>query len=104
MGAGFSAASAVDYSQPGLGDIPESCVASVLLHLSPTQICELARLNRTFRGAASADFVWESKLPENYGYLVDKLCGETPASLGKKEIYARLCRPNLFDGGGKVGS
>ncbi|RWR87603.1 F-box domain-containing protein [Cinnamomum micranthum f. kanehirae] len=101
MGAGFSAAEVDDSSETGLGDIPEGCVASILLHLTPTEICKLARLNRAFRGAALADFVWESKLPRNYGYLVDKFFDGVPESFRKKEIYARLCRPKSFDGGTK---
>ncbi|XP_058085348.1 F-box protein PP2-A13-like [Magnolia sinica] len=110
MGAGISTFSPPQSSEgcsssrlkTGLDDIPESCIASVLVHLSPTEICSLARLSRSFRGAASADFVWELKLPKNYRYLVQKLFDEIPADLSKKEIYARLCRPNLFDGGTKV--
>ncbi|KAI6702458.1 hypothetical protein NL676_011594 [Syzygium grande] len=85
-----------------LGDIPESCVASVLMHLDPPEICGLARLNRAFRGASSADFIWESKLPENYGAIVEKVLEEPKVlNLGKKEIYARLCRPSALDGGTK---
>jgi hypothetical protein len=37
--------------------MPESCVAAVLLYLNPLEICHAARLNRVFRGAASADCV-----------------------------------------------
>ena len=90
-------------------------MASVLLYLDPPEICALARLNRTFRGAASADSVWETKLPTNYGYLLEKARafeeeeGEEKGGRGKglgfgskKEMYARLCRPNPFDGGTKV--
>ncbi|KAL6004559.1 hypothetical protein ACLOJK_005114 [Asimina triloba] len=85
----------------GLNDVPESCIAAILTHLTPIEICRLAKLNRTFRGAASADFVWELKLPKNYKYLVEKLLDGIPADASKKEIYARLCRPNPFDGGAK---
>ncbi|KAL7003306.1 hypothetical protein U1Q18_004464 [Sarracenia purpurea var. burkii] len=89
-------------SQPtSLGDIPENCVALVLTHLDPPQICKLARLNRVFRQASLSDFVWESKLPENYGGLVKKLFNENPENLSKREIFARLCRPNHLDGGTK---
>lgn len=88
--------------KPGLGDIPESCAASVLMHLSPPDICKLARLNRAFHGAASADFVWESKLPVNYRYLVEDLFEENPENFTKKEIFARLCQPNPIDDGKKV--
>lgn len=90
--------------KPRLGDIPESCVAMVLMHMDPPEICKLARLNRAFRGAASADFIWESKLPSNYGFIIDRVFQETKMveNLGKREIYARLCRPNSFDSGTKV--
>lgn len=97
-----------------LGDLPENCVAEVLLRLDPPEICRMARLSRTFRGAASGDGVWESKLPRNYASLLAVAAagdgGERQAAaaaleteaLPKKEVYARLCRRNRFDGGKKV--
>ena len=102
MGAGFSAACAQPPST-GLSDVPENCVAEVLMYLDPPQICNLARLSKTFHMASSADFVWESKLPSNYKFLVKKLLAEDPENLSKKEIYARLCQANSFDGANKVG-
>ncbi|XP_058739109.1 F-box protein PP2-A15 [Vicia villosa] len=86
---------------PSLGDIPENCVARVFLHLSPPEICNLARLNRAFRGAASADSVWESKLPSNYQDLVRLLPVERCRGLSKKDIFAALSRPLPFDDGNK---
>jgi hypothetical protein len=77
-------------------------VALLLVYLDPPEICKLARLNRAFRGASLADFVWESKLPSNYEVLVREVLGELPENLGKREIYARLCRANSLDGGTKV--
>ena len=89
--------------RPRLGDIPESCAALVLAQLDPPEICKLARLNRFFHGASSADFIWESKLPSNYKFIVEKVLGDTILlNLQKKELYARLCRPNPFDAGMKV--
>ncbi|GAB4856915.1 hypothetical protein Ancab_014833 [Ancistrocladus abbreviatus] len=85
----------------GLGDLPESCVAMVLKYLEPKDICKLAKLNRAFREASSADFVWESKLPSNYQRLIEKVFDKFPDDLCKKDIYAMLCRPNSFDGGTK---
>lgn len=89
--------------ETGLGDLPESCIAEVMLHLDPPGICKLAKLSRTFRGAASGDFVWETKLPSNYHYLLQKASDdkELEVPLTKKEIFARLCRQNPFDGGTK---
>uniref|UniRef100_A0A6N2NLE2 F-box domain-containing protein n=1 Tax=Salix viminalis TaxID=40686 RepID=A0A6N2NLE2_SALVM len=88
-------------SRPNLDDIPESCVSSIFMFLDPPDICKLAKLNKTFHGASSADFVWETKLPSNYKFLVEKVLGQSPESLSKKEIYARLCQPNCFDDGTK---
>ncbi|XP_009761469.2 F-box protein PP2-A12-like [Nicotiana tabacum] len=91
-------------ANPGLGDLPESCVASVMVYLDPQEICKISMLNRAFRDASSADFVWESKLPLNYGSLIDRVFAADdnfPTNLCKRDIYARLCRPNYFDGGTK---
>ncbi|KAK6239902.1 hypothetical protein QUC31_005371 [Theobroma cacao] len=89
-------------SRPRLGDIPESCAALVLAQLDPPEICKLSRLNRSFCGASSADFIWESKLPSNYRFIVEKVLGDTTLlTLQRKELYARLCRPILFDAGTK---
>lgn len=84
-----------------LDDIPESCVAMVLSCLDPPEICQLARLNRAFRAASSADFIWESKLPPDYRYLVERFLNESCLNLGKKDIFARLSKPISFDGGTK---
>lgn len=90
--------------QPRLGDIPESCVALILMQMDPPEICKLARLNRAFRGASLADFIWESKLPPNYRFIVDRVFDESTKSKisGKRDTYARLCRSNSFDDGTKV--
>ncbi|KAG9455014.1 hypothetical protein H6P81_007918 [Aristolochia fimbriata] len=83
---------------PGLGDIPESCVACVFLYLTPPEICNLARLNRAFRGAASSDSVWEAKLPPNYQNLLQKLSPDAALqNPSKKDIFALLSRRILFD-------
>lgn len=87
---------------PGLGDIPESCVACVFMYLTPPEICNLARLNRAFRGAASSDWVWEKKLPPNYQDLLDLLPPERYHNLSKKDIFALLSRSVPFDDGNKV--
>lgn len=110
MGAGLSALftgegdSSLSQSpvRPSLGDLPESCVALVIGYLDPLEICKLARLNRAFRGASLADFVWEEKLPPNYQILVGKVFGYLPETWGKRDIYERLCKANTLDGGTKV--
>jgi hypothetical protein len=92
-------------TKPSLGDLPEGCVALILEYLNPQEICKLARLNRAFRGASWADFVWESKLPVNYEDLIGRVLGDDlKDKLCKREIYTRLCRANAFDDGTKVRS
>ncbi|CAN4118866.1 unnamed protein product [Withania somnifera] len=99
MGASLSntAVNGVSDGVTGLGDIPESCVASVFMYLTPPEICNLARLNRSFRGAASSDAVWESKLPCNYQQMLDLLPPWRYEGVSKKGIFALLSRPVSFD-------
>ncbi|XP_015967484.1 F-box protein PP2-A13 [Arachis duranensis] len=90
----------------GLGDIPESCISFIMKSFDPKEICQLAKVNKTFHRASSADFVWESKLPQSYKFLLNKILGDNNKedlirTMSKKEVYAKLCRPNFFDGGTK---
>ncbi|KAK4800402.1 hypothetical protein SAY86_020889 [Trapa natans] len=104
MGAIFSYSSFASSAAPpsaGLGALPESCVASVLTYLEPKDICRLAELNRAFRDASFADFVWESKLPSNYGALFRRLFDLSADGFSKREVYRRLCATSGFDGGTK---
>ncbi|KAK1299879.1 F-box protein PP2-A15 [Acorus calamus] len=77
------------------------------MHLTPPEICNLARLNRAFRGAASSDYVWESKLPPNYPLLRSILLPSSSSSsannspLSKKSVFALLSRPLPLDDGTK---
>lgn len=88
--------------KPKLTDIPESCMALVLSCLDPPEICKLARLNRAFRDASSADFIWEPKLPSTYPYILKILIqDESFTPLGKRDIFALLSKPNSFDAGTK---
>lgn len=77
-------------------------MASVMTYLDPPEICKLSMLNRNFRVASSADFIWESKLPANYESIIERLFGDDEnfeENLCKRDIYALLCRPILLDGG-----
>ncbi|KAG7533899.1 F-box domain [Arabidopsis thaliana x Arabidopsis arenosa] len=92
----------------GLEDVPENCVTAMFMYMEPPEICLLARVNKSFHRASRSDAVWEHKLPPNYKFLVRRIL-EDQNEVGekekliirKKEIYARLCRPNLFDAGTK---
>ncbi|KAK6142851.1 hypothetical protein DH2020_023199 [Rehmannia glutinosa] len=87
-------------TRPKLEDIPDSCIALVLSYLDPPEIAKLARLKRAFLAASSADFIWVPKLPSTYPYILSK-SDQGAEDKGKMDIYARLCRPNPFDGGTK---
>lgn len=104
MGASLSntAENGTATGRTGLGDIPESCVACVFMYLTPPEICNLARLNQAFRGAASSDAVWESKLPSHYHHMLDLLPPWRHEGLSKKSIFALLSRPVSFDHDNKV--
>ncbi|CAF1722255.1 hypothetical protein HID58_085669 [Brassica napus] len=90
-----------DLLKPGLGDLPESCVALILEKLEPVEICRFSKLNRAFRSASWADFVWESKLPHDYRSILEKILGGFPEKLRKRDIYNFLSRVNSFDDGTK---
>ncbi|CAO2835038.1 unnamed protein product [Amaranthus hypochondriacus] len=121
MGAGMSfdgdnSGEKSSVSRRKLEDIPESCIAMVLGYLDPPEICRLARINRAFRDASSADFIWVNKLPTNYSFIIHKISDkykddyedmnkhssdDKMVGLTKKDVFARLSRPNLFDSGTK---
>ncbi|CAN4121441.1 unnamed protein product [Withania somnifera] len=103
MGASLSSLTESESTANGkasLGDIPENCVACVFMFLNPSEICNLARLNRAFRGAASSDAVWDSKLPVNYHQLVEVL--PQRSFEGKKDVFSFLSRPVTLDDGNKM--
>lgn len=111
MGAGFSnflestginpAINGELASSPGLGDLPESCIALILTRLHPSEVCKVARVNKTFHQASLSDLVWKSRLPENHQILVNKLLTDH-RPLSKKETYARLTHPLRFASHTKV--
>lgn len=102
MGSGQSGLRSTVTGRTGLGDLPESCVAEILGRLSPPEICRLAEVNWAFYKASLSDFVWETKLPSNYEFLIGKLFDESVAmGLSKREIFSRLCGYIRFDAGTK---
>ncbi|KAH7848854.1 hypothetical protein Vadar_009247 [Vaccinium darrowii] len=98
MGAGSYQFAASDWDESGnpstrprFEDIPENCIALVILtRLDLIEIWKLARLNQSSCGTSLADFIWETKLPLNYGYIVDELGDEKVGDLGKKEIAVEI--------------
>ncbi|PWA98398.1 F-box domain, cyclin-like protein [Artemisia annua] len=103
MGSTYSTNNNEGSRTSGLGDLPENCLARILACLDPPDICNLARINRVFRHASSADSVWEVKLPENYRFLAKKLMlyDGSFECLARKDIYVGLCCPVRFSSGTK---
>ncbi|KAI3517645.1 hypothetical protein L1887_16860 [Cichorium endivia] len=111
MGSGFSSIFSDNNNEKapacgslGLGDLPENCLAIVLENFDPSEICNLALVNRAFYRASCAEFLWESKLPENYVVLIKKLLmlyedDSSCRCLSKKDIYGRLCCPIRISSG-----
>lgn len=92
LGTGFSSPNRPS-PEPSLGDLMDGCVVSILIYLNPPEICRLSVLNRAFHRASLTDFVWESKLPPNYDYLICRVFDNFfPTELCKKKLYTRLCR------------
>ncbi|CAN8252682.1 unnamed protein product [Cochlearia groenlandica] len=93
----------------GLDDVPENCLTTMFMYMEPQEICLLARVNKSFHRASRSDMVWEHKLPCNYKFLVGRVLEDQENHeernnkfiSSKKEIYAKLCRPNLFHAGTK---
>ncbi|KAH9617392.1 hypothetical protein KSS87_012263 [Heliosperma pusillum] len=103
MGAGLSwMMGPQEGNGPGLGDLPENCVAVILGRLSPEEIFKFSRLNKTFYGASLGDVVWETKLPSNYEVIVGKLCGECSKEVSRRDVYHMLCGPIRFHAGTKM--
>lgn len=107
MGNGVSGLFDVDHEsgsdQTSLRNLPDDCVARILMGFGAMEICQLARVNRTFRRAGNADFIWEKLLPENYSMFIERVIGSEfdNGFKMKKEIFSRFCRHNFFDGGTK---
>ncbi|KAE8660209.1 F-box protein PP2-B13 [Hibiscus syriacus] len=79
--------------------LPESCVAEILSHTSPSNACKSSSVSTTFRSAADSDCVWGKFLPSDCHEAVWEACDASFRFCSKKELYFLLCNPLLIDDG-----
>ncbi|BBH06516.1 phloem protein 2-B15 [Prunus dulcis] len=84
-----------------LDHLPEDCFAHILSFTSPGDACHCSLVSWSFRTMADLDSVWEKFLPSDHAEILSRLvCPITYSS--NKELFIKLCRPNLIDGGKKM--
>ncbi|CAM6087891.1 unnamed protein product [Calypogeia fissa] len=86
-------------SSPGMGDLPESCIASILRLITPRDVARLACVSRIFRNASYSDSVWQTMLPTFYEDILAQAPDAPASTCSKKEIYDFLSTPVLLENG-----
>ena len=81
--------------------LPEDCFAHIMSFTSPQDVCRSAFVSSLIRFMADTDTVWEKFLPSNYEEILSRLVSPLVYS-SKKDLFARLSKPQLIDGGNKV--
>ena len=76
-----------------VGDLPECCLAHVMVLTSPRDACRCAAVSPSFRAAAESDAVWDRFLPPDYRAILASASAPPQACHGasKKDIYFGLC-------------
>ncbi|XP_057439333.1 F-box protein PP2-B15-like [Lotus japonicus] len=83
--------------------LPEDCFAHILSFTSPQDVCRSFQTSSIVRSMADSDSVWEKFLPLYYHGIISRLV--VPLSLpcsSKKDLFVRLCKPQLVDDGNKM--
>lgn len=88
-------------SEISLDLLPQDCFVHILSLTSPQDACRSALVSSLIRSMADSDAVWETLLPSNYEEILCRLVSPLVYS-SKKELFARLSKPQLIDGGKKV--
>ncbi|KAK1283704.1 F-box protein [Acorus calamus] len=86
---------------PDFSSLPEDCISRVLSLTTPRDACRSAAASSEFSRLSRSDAVWERFLPSDHGEMlsrsVDPVVG--PSTESKRELYLRICRPIVIDGG-----
>ncbi|CAM6102085.1 unnamed protein product [Calypogeia fissa] len=88
-----------EHSSTGMGDLPESCIASILRLTTPRNVARLAGVSRVFRDASHSDSVWQTMLPPFYEDILAQAADAPARSCSRKEIYEFLTTPVLLENG-----
>ncbi|KAK1284449.1 putative F-box protein PP2-B2 [Acorus calamus] len=83
------------------GLLPEGCVSHAVSFTTPRDACRASLVSSTVRSASDSDSVWERFLPSDCMEVLSRAVEPVGFFSSKKELYFRLCRPILIDGGTK---
>lgn len=81
--------------------LPEDCCAHILSFTSPGDACRSSLVSSSFRATADADSVWRKFLPSDHKQILSRFVSPIAYS-SSKDLFMKLCSPNLIDGGDKV--
>jgi hypothetical protein len=81
--------------------LPQDCFVHIMSMTSPQDVCRSSVVSSLIRSMADSDTVWEKFLPSNYEEILSRLVSPLVYS-SKKELFFRLSKPQLIDGGKKV--
>ncbi|CAI7810839.1 unnamed protein product [Closterium sp. NIES-53] len=79
-----------------LADLPDSLLCDVLRHLRPLDVLRVALVSRAFRDAATAESVWDDRLPESLSQLVPQ---PNPCRLSSRLAFRAVCEGVHVDEG-----
>ncbi|KAM1144559.1 hypothetical protein FF1_033345 [Malus domestica] len=81
--------------------LPEDCFAHILSFTSPGDACRSSLVSSSFRATADADSVWRKFLPSDHKQILSRFVSPIAYS-SSKDLFMKLCSPNLIDGGDKM--
>ncbi|KAK1260362.1 putative F-box protein PP2-B2 [Acorus gramineus] len=80
--------------------LPEDCISHVLSLTTPRDACRSAAVSSAFSRASGSDTVWERFLPSDHGEMLSRSADPVgPSTESKRQLYFRICRPIVIDGG-----
>ncbi|KAK4739326.1 hypothetical protein R3W88_003023 [Solanum pinnatisectum] len=80
--------------------LPEDCIVQILSFTSPHDASQLSLVSTMVRDAALSDLLWEKFLPSDYREISERLVLPIVFT-SKKELFLKLFKPLLIDGGSK---
>ncbi|CAA7398907.1 unnamed protein product [Spirodela intermedia] len=87
-------------AEGGIQGLLEGCISHIISFTSPADACRLAAVSQIFRSAAVSDSVWDRFLPPDISEIVSRAVHPVEY-FSKKDLFFRLCRSILVDGGAK---
>ncbi|PWA65430.1 F-box domain, Phloem protein 2-like protein [Artemisia annua] len=82
--------------------LPEDCITHIISFGSPRDACRCMVLASIFKNAAESDVLWDKFLPPDYQQVISKSLCRPMTYKSKRELFFKLSRPLLIDGGLKA--